>query len=146
MATIEAARETDLPAITALLERCALPSVDVAPHLAHFTVAREGSNVVGVIGLEVHGTVGLLRSLAVDAECRGGGLARRLYAAELGVAQRSGVERLYCLTTTAQGFFEMLGWRVLLRDEVPLVIQETHEFTSLCPASAICLVRAMPHD
>ncbi len=146
MPIIEAAREADLPAITALLERCKLPAADVAPHLANFTVAREGERLVGVIGLEAHGTLGLLRSLAVDEEHRGNGLARRLYATELGVARRLRIEQLYCLTTTARGFFEMLGWRALLRDEVPEVIRATAEFTTLCPASAICLVRGMPRD
>jgi amino-acid N-acetyltransferase len=146
MDTIEAARGSDLAEITALLERCALPTADVAPHLAQFTVARDGGRIVGVIGLEVHGRVGLVRSLAVADEVRGAGIARRLYAAELGVAGRLGLERLYCLTTTAQGFFELLGWRALLRDEVPQEIQATQEFTALCPSSAVCMVRAMPQD
>ena len=119
---------------------------DVAAHLANFIVARVDGQVVGVIGLEVHGKYGLLRSLAVDDGYRGEGLALRLYATELGVARRLGLEQLYCLTTSAQGFFEMLGWRVLLREEVPEEIRATQEFTSLCPASAICLVRAMPRD
>jgi amino-acid N-acetyltransferase len=146
MDCIEAARGSDLSEIEALLQRCALPTDDVAPHLGQFTVARRDGRVVGVIGLEVHGRLGLLRSLAVADELRGAGIARRLYAAELGVARRHGLERLYCLTTTAQGFFELLGWRALLRDEVPQEIQATQEFSTLCPSSAVCMVRAMPHD
>lgn len=146
MPTIDAARESDLPSITSLLERCGLPTADVAPHLSHFTVARDGDGIVGVIGLEVHGPFGLLRSLAVEEDHRGNGLARRLYATELGVARRLRVEQLYCLTTTAQGFFELLGWRALLREEVPEVIRTTLEFTTLCPMNAICLVRGMPSD
>lgn len=144
--TIEGARDGDLAAITALLGGCGLPAEDVAPHLAHFTVARREARIVGVIGLEVHGRFGLLRSLAVAEDRRGHGTALRLYAAALGLARRLGLERLYCLTTGAEGFFEMLGWRALLRDEVPQEIQATREFTTLCPSSATCMTRAMPHE
>ncbi len=146
MPIIDAARESDLPAIKALLERSGLAAADITPHLANFTVAREGDQLVGVIGLEVHGALGLLRSLAVDEEHRGNGLAMRLYATALGVARRLRIEQLYCLTTTARGFFDMLGWRALVRDDVPEVIRATTEFTTLSAAGAICLVRGMPTD
>ena len=144
MEELQPARPQDREAIVALLEECGLPHQDIAAHLQHFTVARDGERLVGVIGLEVHGTAGLLRSLAVPADRRGEGIARRLYAATLALARRLALEQLYCLTTDAQGFFEMLGFRVLSREEVPLVIRETEEFRALCRSDATCMARVMP--
>ncbi len=144
MEALAPASPADRDAVVALLDRCGLPSRDVDAHLAHFTVAREAGRLVGVIGVEVHGTDGLLRSLAVAEECRGRGIARRLYATKLGHALRLGIERLYVLTTTAQGFFELLGFTVVPRDEVPESIRGTEEFRVLCPTTACCMVRAVP--
>ncbi|HET9599316.1 MAG TPA: arsenic resistance N-acetyltransferase ArsN2 [Anaeromyxobacteraceae bacterium] len=131
----------DRDAVAALLASCGLPHQDLAPDLLHFIVARSGGRVVGVIGLEVHGEDGLLRSLAVADDHRGEGIARRLYASLLGRARGVGVTRLYLLTTGARGFFEMLGFRAVDRDGVPAAIRATEEFRVLCPASAICMVR-----
>jgi N-acetylglutamate synthase-like GNAT family acetyltransferase len=133
----------DRDAVAALLASCGLPHADIAAHLPHFTVARAGGRIVGVIGLELHGEDGLLRSLAVADDHRGEGIARRLYASLLGRARSLGVARLYLLTTSAQGFFEMLGFRAVDRASVPEAIRGTEEFRALCPASATCLVRSV---
>lgn len=146
MEQLERAQATDLHDIAALLDACGLPTRDVAAHLSTFTVARDAGRLVGVIGLELHGALGLLRSLAVAEDRRGQGVALRLYAAELAVARAAGLEQLFCLTTTAEGFFEMLGFRALARDEVPEAIRDTEEFRALCPVSAVCMARPMPRD
>jgi amino-acid N-acetyltransferase len=133
----------DREAVAALLARCGLPHEDIGPHLAHFTVARDEGRLIGVIGLEVHGQDGLLRSLAVAEEHRGEGIARRLYASLLGRARAAGVTRLFLLTTTAQGFFEMLGFRAVDREAVPEALRATEEFRALCPRSATCMARSV---
>ena len=135
------ARPDDLEAVTALLARCGLPHADVAPHLANFTVAREDGRIVGVIGVEVHGRDGLMRSLAVEPERRGRGVARRLYATLLARARGLGITRLYLLTTTAQSWFRLLGFRSVRRDELPEGIRDTEQCRTLCPATAACMVR-----
>jgi amino-acid N-acetyltransferase len=144
MEQLTPATPADEGAVVALLRACELPHEDVTRHLAHFIVARDGGRVVAVIGLEVHGKDGLLRSLAVADDRRGEGIARRLYASLIGKARELGLSRLYLLTTTAQGFFGMLGFRVVARDEVPDTIRGTEEFRMLCPATATCMARTMP--
>ncbi len=138
------ASDRDHPEIAALLASAGLPHEDIAPHLETFTVARDDGRMVGVLGLEVHGTDALLRSLAVAPEQRGRGLARRLYATVIGRARELGVERLFVLTTTAAAWFGLLGFNTVSRDEVPETICRTEELQTLCPASAECLVRRMP--
>ena len=145
MEDLENAGPEDQEAVAALLEGCGLPHEDIAPHLGHFTLARSGGRLVGVIGLEVHGHDGLLRSLAVAEEHRGEGIARRLYASLLGRARGLGVERLFLLTTNANGFFEMLGFRVVERQDVPEAIRGTEEFRMLCPRTATCMARTVSH-
>ncbi len=143
MELLTPARASDEAAVKELLRACGLPHQDVTPHLAHFTLARDGGRLVGVIGLEVHGTDGLLRSLAVAEDRRGEGIARRLYASLIGRAHRLGLTRLYLLTTSAQGFFQMLGFRGVAREDVPEPIRQTEEFRALCPDTATCMVRAI---
>jgi amino-acid N-acetyltransferase len=143
MEAIVGARPEHEVEVVALLRACGLPHADVAAHLPHFSLAVDGGRVVGVIGLEVHGQDGLVRSLAVADDRRGEGIARRLYAALLGRSHRLGLLRLFLLTTTAQGFFELLGFRQIARDAVPEAIRATEEFRTLCPANATCMERPM---
>jgi len=134
----------DREAISALLEASGLPHQDIEPHLSRFRVAREQGKIAGVVGLEVVGRDGLIRSLAVREDRRGRGIARRLYAHILSDARALGIERLYLFTESAQGFFELLGFRAVERGDVPASIRGTEEFRVLCPSSAVCMTRPMP--
>ncbi len=58
-------------------------------------------------------------------------------------ARDLGVQRLHLLTTTAAPFFLAMGYVAADRDEAPLTIAGSREFTSLCPASAAYLVKAL---
>lgn len=139
---IEPARPADVTAMAALLKAAGLPSKDFVAHLAHFLVAREGGEVVGVVGCERHGPDALLRSLVVAPARRGGGLGDKLVRQLTVAAIRSGVEDFYLLTTTAEDFFRARGFVAVPRDRVPAGLAATKEFRgSLCPASAVCLTR-----
>jgi len=132
------------PAIEALLLSCGLPVSDLGETSeARFFGCRANSEVVGVIGLERHGDVGLLRSLAVSETARGSGLGTRLVAQAEQEAATLGVQRLYLLTTTAAAFFERLGYVPALRTEAPGSIAATAQFTDLCPASSTFMSKAM---
>ena len=73
-------RSADEKALRALLQREALPHQDLERHqLDHFLVAvDDGGRQMGVIGCEPLGPSALLRSLAVDPEFRGLGVAAAL--------------------------------------------------------------------
>jgi amino-acid N-acetyltransferase len=79
----------------------------------------------------------LLRSLAVAAHHRGAGLGRKLVAAAEARTRSHGVQELCLLTTTAERFFEGLGYERTDREAAPASIRGTSEFTSPCPASGI---------
>lgn len=131
----------DHDAVCRLLDAHGLPFADVAPHLPGFLVARRGSAIVGVVGLEPHGTGGLLRSLCVATTDRGRGLAAALCDRIEDQADVLGLTDLYLLTTTAEGYFTRRGYTVVARDAVPAAIAATSQFASLCPSSAICMHR-----
>ncbi|RJG08386.1 GNAT family N-acetyltransferase [Massilia cavernae] len=140
MATIRQAKQDDLPAIRQILTDAGLPSSDIgAAHLADFVVLVKDDDIVGCVGIERYGSDALLRSLAVDASRRGVGQGRHLVEAIEARAAQSGVSRLFLLTTSASGFFEDHGYRLIERDAVPEPLTHSAQFSELCPASAACM-------
>ncbi len=131
-----------LEIVQELLSSAGLPTADLTPELLpNFFVRRQGDAPIGVVGLELFGDVGLLRSLAVAAGHRGrrvgGDLLRRAEAH----ARHRGVRSLYLLTTTAEGYFLARGYARSERDSAPAPIRATAEFSGLCPATAAFLVK-----
>jgi amino-acid N-acetyltransferase len=132
------------PEVEALLVEAGLPVSDLSavPDLGLLGI-REHGRFTGVIGLEVHGHHGLLRSLAVSPACRNAGLGRALVSSAESWAAGRGVDTLYLLTTTAAGFFERLGYETLPRTEAPESIRSTHQFSQLCPTSSTFMRKAL---
>ena len=139
---VEAARAGDLVGIQWLLDLESLPSADLSETaLEHFLVVRDEIGVIGVVGLEVHGQAALLRSLVVANSHAGRGIGRGLVVAAESLAASLGCRSMYLLTTTAEGFFELLGFRRIERNAAPPEIQKTTEFSSLCPSSATVMAK-----
>jgi len=137
------ARPKDAPDIEHLLDACGLPASDVVPHPSNFLLAKAGADLAGVIGLEPAGRFGLLRSLAVAPAFRNRGIAGALRARVEQQAAEQGIRALYLLTTSAEGFFSASGFTRVGRDAVPEGIRSTREFSSLCPESAIVMVKPL---
>ena len=130
----------DLPAIEALLTRHALPVVGVREGLAGFTVAEENGALIGVIGLEIHGAYGLLRSAAVEPAWQGKGIGRGLVARVMAAARSRRLRALYLLTTTAAEYFPAFGFALTDRGAAPEEMQRTAEFAGACDATAVAMV------
>lgn len=140
----EFARSSDESRVKQLLAECQLPFEDITPsHLQHFLITRQETRFTGVIGLELRGRFALLRSLAVGKPFRGQGIASQLTKQAEDYARTHEIESLYLLTTTAESFFAKHGYQTIDRDSVPTAVQETAEFQSLCPATAICMFKAL---
>lgn len=131
---------TGLNEVVALLGECGLPASDIRPlHPPQFFGIRTGPRLTAVIGIELYGTVGLLRSLAVAPAFRGRGLGRKLVAFAEGTATSRGVKQLFLLTTNASGYFARLGYIPVSRASAPPAIQVTSQFSELCSASSALL-------
>ena len=145
-ATLRPARGSDLPAIEQLLTTSGLPLDGVAASLNTFTVAEEGSAIVGVAGLELCGDDALLRSVAVAPEWRSRGLGRMLVNHVIAEARSRRLHGLYLLTTTAERYFPSFGFVRMDRISVPDAVRETEEFRDACPASAVAMGRVLRGD
>lgn len=104
---------------------------------------REDSNFIGVVAVEVYGTVGLLRSLVVQKSARKSGYGKALVERAEVWAFENGIKSLYLLTTTAADFFLRIGYKVNTRTIAPVSIAETDQFKSLCPSSAIFMCKSI---
>jgi amino-acid N-acetyltransferase len=136
--------EEDLPLIYSLLIGEHLPHEDIPQKLECMFIASDGGEVIGIGGVEVHGSHALLRSLVVRKKLRGRGYGRAICVELERHAALKGAEELYLLTTTAEGFFRKLGFDVIPRDGVPEVIRRTEEFSTLCPSSAVLMMKTLP--
>lgn len=140
----ESAQEADLDAVIRLLDECGLPTSDLtARHLEHFLVVRDAGALVACAGLELFGTVALIRSVAVRSGDRARGLGSLLTAGIERRAASGGATEAYLLTTTADRFFATLGYASVDREEAPPALRSTAEFTELCPASATLMRKTL---
>jgi amino-acid N-acetyltransferase len=63
-------------------------------------------------------------------------VGRQLVEAALRMATDRSISALYLLTTTADDYFSRFGFERIERHQVPLSVQSSIEFTSVCPSSA----------
>jgi amino-acid N-acetyltransferase len=142
--SIRLGESADLPAVLALLESAGLPTADLmGGRRLQMWVLEARDSLQGVIALERFGTDALLRSLTVASGYRKRGLGRDLVVRLEHDAQADGVEQLVLLTETAEFFFRSLGYDAIDRRFVSEELKQSAEFRSLCPASAVCMSKAL---
>lgn len=134
-----------LAAAKALLITADLPVADLTDgHCEHFFCRGSPEAPTGLVGLELFGDTALLRSLVVSPAARSSGQGSALVRYAENYAQSRGVRTLFLLTTTAQGFFERLGYAYAARGVAPQAIRSTREFAGLCPASSAFMTKQLP--
>ncbi len=133
------AAASDLPGILQLLRARGLPIDGAVEHLDDFIVAADGLDLLGAIGLERYGPIGLLRSLVVAERAASHGMGGDLVRALLVRARASGIEELNLLTTTAEAYFPRFGFSVVPRSELPAALEASAELRGACPASAVAM-------
>jgi amino-acid N-acetyltransferase len=143
LARLRAATDQDSAFIRALLEANSLPTSDLEAACPHFVVACMDEQVIGTGALQPFGSVALLRSIAVEPHLRGAGVGQSIVRELEHIAQSRGIKQLILLTQTAKSFFEAQGYVAIDRASAPRAVRESEEFRSLCPASALCLSKAL---
>jgi amino-acid N-acetyltransferase len=133
----------DEPALRALLASASLPVEDVSAERQEFVLAHSAGTLVGCVGLEACGELGLLRSFAVVPAWRRQGLGAALFERIVARGLLRGVKTAYVLTTSAARFCEAHGFERIDRAEVPAPIAATEQFRALCPATASCFRRRL---
>lgn len=130
------ATPADLPALQALLGQLGLPVAGLADHLGHTVIKGGHDRPKALAALEVHGEVGLLRSVAVAPEGQQQGVGRALVKEIIERARALSLHDLYLLTTTAEGYFARLGFVTVPRSAAPSALNASREFQGVCPDSA----------
>ena len=130
-------QKPELLDVKRMLSDTNLPTGDLADvNLDHFWACGETSNPKGIIGVEVYGKDGLLRSLAVAPGVQGQGCGSSLVTMLEDYAKSIGIEVLYLLTESAEKYFLSKGFDVIERDCASDAIKKTREFSELCPDNA----------
>jgi len=141
--TLQAADEGDREYIVGVLEESDLPTADLSEKLDCLYVCESQSKRIGVGGLEQHDGAGLVRSVAIEKSARGNGYGTIVCDELLARARSMDISTVYLLTTTAEEFFDGLGFDTVSRESVPASIRETSEFSDLCPTTAVCMKREL---
>ncbi|WP_166727729.1 arsenic resistance N-acetyltransferase ArsN2 [Mucilaginibacter gilvus] len=126
-----------------LLSAAKLPVEDLPAQLDNFIVVIENDTVIGVAGLELYGDYGLLRSVAVDKDQRGKGIASDLLARIEETAVSLSLEGIYLLTETAADYFNRKGYEHIARMDIPEEVKASSEFSHVCAQSAIAMKKSI---
>lgn len=125
--------------VIALLSSENLPIDDLPATLKNFLITTENEELIGVVGLETYGKYGLLRSLAVRSDYRNRSIAGKLVEQIENVATAEGLKAIFLLTETAPDYFSRKGYHIVSRTEIPREVQQSSEFSHVCPQSAIAM-------
>lgn len=137
------ATSPDRGAIVALLEAESLPTADLETSGVILIVAVSGQRCIGCVGVQPSGDAALIRSLAVARGERGAGIGRTLVSRAEALAAAGGVHSLFLLTESAKDFWINAGYAIVARADAPAEVQDSAEFRSLCPDTAVCMKRAL---
>jgi amino-acid N-acetyltransferase len=129
--------------IITLLSAEKLPVDDLPETLENFIVALDNKQPAGAIGLEIYGDYALLRSMVVSPKYRGKGIASNLLTELESIAIKKSITNIYLLTETALGYFTRKGYLTITRDNVPATVQQSSEFSHVCPQSAIVMYKTL---
>ena len=138
MCSITRANQKEIGTILQLLEKNNLPHQDFGPHVDFFLIMSE-KKIAGVIGAEIYSPYALLRSLAVADSFKKKGMGTRLTVFLLDYLAVHGINEVFLLTTTADKFFNKMGFETIDRSDAPQQILKTKEFSEICPDSAVCM-------
>lgn len=141
---VRIANNPDKVKLKHLLEQNNLPVDDIETlDLQHFFGAQSTDRLLGVAGMEPYGSDALVRSLSVRADAQGQGIATALLKHLEQHAVSLGVQQTYLLTETADRFFIRHGYTIVPRATAPAGIQQSSQFSVLCPASAKFMHKAL---
>lgn len=140
---VQRLKNDQIPAVVVLLKSFSLPTEDLeSSEVALFGLTVD-DKVVGCIGYEQFEELGLLRSLVVDKNHQGKGIAFKLVDYLEKHVIKMGMSHLFLLTETAESYFEKLDYRVIERSKTPDGLKASAEFSHLCPDTAVLMMKEL---
>jgi L-amino acid N-acyltransferase YncA len=135
------AMPSDLEGLKTHLRQAKLVLAGIEEHLEHFWLLFEDDQLLASAGLEMYGSVALLRSVAVSAKKRNLGLGKQILQQVLEYASSLGVQEMVLLTETAPNYFKKFGFQSMTQEKAPKAVQASVEFQGACADSAILMHR-----
>jgi amino-acid N-acetyltransferase len=126
-----------------LLKKENLPFEDLPSDLSGFYTAIHDDQLIGVIGMEPYGNNGLLRSMVVDSSFRNRHIAEQLVNTLEENAKTREMKTIYLLTETAEQYFSRKGYVRIKRQDVPVELFRSSEFSHVCPVSATVMKKSL---
>jgi len=83
----------------------------------------------------------LIRSVVIDPTFRNKQIGNQLINALMDKLYPENYKGFYLLTETAASFFTKLGFMPVQRENVPVEIQQSTEFSTICPSSAMVMYK-----
>jgi amino-acid N-acetyltransferase len=142
MPRIVPCRLEHLEAVLELLGDAGLPAEGLQADPHGLWVAQAGAEVVGAVGLELHGGAALLRSLVVREDRRRSGVGAGLVRHVLREAGRRGARSVLLMTAGAEEFFRRLGFEAVEPEQVPEPVRLSPGFRVPGARSGVCMRRA----
>ena len=136
-------KQNDLQSIINLLSYYKLITQDIDLNKQNFIKVTQNDEFIGIGAIEFYRPYGLLRSVAINPNKRKQGFASQIITKLEQRAKLENINELYLLTETAETFFTKLGYETIARGSVPTIIKNTNQFSTLCPASAAVMVKAI---
>ncbi|PID44399.1 MAG: GNAT family N-acetyltransferase [Proteobacteria bacterium] len=141
---MEVFRNPSKESVLNLLASCDLPTGDLDNlDCRYFLGVGDNDSLKGVVGSELYGECALLRSLAVLASARLEGIGASLLSTQEKFLSEAGVTSVYLLTDTAQQYFRKFGYCEISRNEAPVSIQNTKQFSGLCGKNAVFMIKKL---
>jgi amino-acid N-acetyltransferase len=131
------------PDLIAALEAARLPTDDLHEPDRRFYRFEDDAGLIGYGGLEQVGPDLLIRSIVVVDSRHGGGHGSAILSWLEARAAEQKATALYLLTTSATAFFQRHGYAALPRSAAPPAIAASRQFSTLCPASAAFMFKAL---
>lgn len=141
--TLKKADQTWFPHIKELLQAVDLPTQDLNEKIHLYYSQGEKVSPIACGGFEQYDQIGLLRSVAIHQDAQGKGIGKQWVSQLMEEAKKMGMRELYLLTTTAEHFFQKMGFEKQEREKVPQAIKDSEEFSSLCPSTAILMCKKL---
>ena len=140
---VRLAKKNDMIIMEQLLEKASLNKEGLAEHFDNFLVVEDlrsqPPHIVGMVGLEIYGEKGILRSLVLRSESWNSKVGVELLALILSYGWRKGLKEVYLMTRSSQAFFEYWGFVEMDWSELPDVLRQSSQFQEYDPAYVILM-------
>ncbi|OEH85428.1 hypothetical protein BHU72_04885 [Desulfuribacillus stibiiarsenatis] len=143
---VRLAKQNDMIYMEQLLEKAKLNKAGIAEHIENFLVVEDlrpeaRPHIVGMVGLEVYGECGILRSLVLRSESWNSRVGVELIALIVSYGWRLGLKKIYLMTSNSQSFFEYWGFKEIAWNKVPDELRQSTHFQEYDEALAtvMCL-------